>query len=215
MEPPNGLPFTNEQLKEAGLLGEEPSLFALQCLNDHKKPLSSPVSPTLSDASTPSSTLPIASNTTAVAPYELSDWERTTYYHGISRDPPKLIYRSDLLDNPFPKPVGSHHHLPTKSIHGVFGTPLNPVWRTVGPQICGILKARKICFSSIDTARFVTHGEDNKDSLGPIVIWISAPPNTATAKDAHDASQDILAILESNGVKGAVVEWCEGVVVWA
>ncbi|KAI5992793.1 hypothetical protein EDD15DRAFT_977080 [Pisolithus albus] len=174
---------------------EHPNLTTLTDLNDHYKPLSSPVSPT-----------------TAVAPYDLSDWERTTYYHGISRDPPKLIYRSDLLDNPFPKPVGSHHHLPTKSIHGVFGTPLNPVWHTVGPQICGVLKARNIRFSSIDTARFVTHGEDNKDSLGPIVIWISAPPNTA-AKDAHDASQDILAILESNGVKGAVVEWCEGVVV--
>ncbi|KIK15013.1 hypothetical protein PISMIDRAFT_687535 [Pisolithus microcarpus 441] len=232
MEPLNGLPFTNEQLKEAGLLGEgvsqsvkrvlkmmaehpgliEPSLFALQCLNSNYKSLSSPASPTLGDASTASSTLPIASNTTAVAPNGLSDQERTTYYHGISPDPPELLYRSDFPDNPFSKPVG-RFHLPTKSVHGVFGTPLNPVWHTVRPQICNILKARKIRYSSINTVHFVTHGEDNMDSLGPIVIWISVYPNTTTAKDAHDASADILAILEANGVKGAVVEWCEAVVV--
>ncbi|KAI6094175.1 hypothetical protein EDD17DRAFT_1592214 [Pisolithus thermaeus] len=234
MDPPNGLPFTNEQLDEAGLLGEgvseraaqamktmaerpdllNLSLFALQCMNSPRKSISPPVSPTLSDASTALSTPPIALNTTAVDPYSPSDWERTTYYHGICSDPPKLLYRSDLLDNPFPKPVGRHGHLPTKkSMRGVYATPLNPVWHTVGPQICDILKTRKIRFSGIDTARFVTHREDNKDSLGPVVIWISTYPNTTTAKDPHDASIDILALLEANGVKGVVVEWWEAVVV--
>jgi hypothetical protein len=62
------------------------------------------------------------------------------------------------------------------------------------------------------TARFVTHGEDGKDTLGPVVIWISTHPTTTTAENAHDASPDILALLKANGVEGAVVEWYEGVV---
>ncbi|KAH7887054.1 hypothetical protein F5I97DRAFT_1936606 [Phlebopus sp. FC_14] len=111
----------------------------------------------------------------------------TTYYHGISPDPPELLYRSDLLSNPFPKPVGRLHHLPTKTVYGVFNTSLNAVWDTVAPQIRDLLKDRKIRYSAIQTARFVTHGEDKKDSLGPV--------------NAHDASPDILALLEANGVE--------------
>ncbi|EPT03229.1 hypothetical protein FOMPIDRAFT_1116699, partial [Fomitopsis schrenkii] len=37
-------------------------------------------------------------------------------------------------------------------------------------------------------------------------------PTSTTAKDAHLASRDILALLEDNGVYGAVVEWFEGTV---
>lgn len=73
------------------------------------------------------------------------------------------------------------------------------------------MKNRKIRYSAIQTARFVTHGED-RDSLGPVVIWIATYPTTTTAKNAHDASPTILALLEANGVEGAVVEWYEGAV---
>jgi len=31
------------------------------------------------------------STATAVAPYHVSDYERITYYHGISLDPPELL----------------------------------------------------------------------------------------------------------------------------
>ena len=108
--------------------------------------------------------------------------------------------------------MGRHHHLPTKTVYGIFNTPLNAVWDTVAPQIRDLLKARKIRYSAIQTARFVTHGEDKKDSMGPVVIWIATYPTTTTAKNAHDASPDILALLEANEVKGAVVEWYEGAV---
>ena len=142
----------------------------------------------------------------------LSDWERTNYYNGISSDPPELLYRSDLFENPFPIPKGRFPHLRTKTVHGVFNTPLNAVWGTVAPQIRQLLKARNIRYSVIHTARFVTHGEDGKDTLGPIVIWIATHPGTTTAENAHDASPGILALLEANGVEGAVVEWYEGAV---
>ncbi|EIW74718.1 hypothetical protein CONPUDRAFT_170052 [Coniophora puteana RWD-64-598 SS2] len=154
----------------------------------------------------------IAPDATAVVQYALSDWERTNYYNGISGDPPELLYRSDLLENPFPIPKGRHPHLPTKTVHGVFNTPLNAVWDTVAPQICESLKARNIRYSVITTARFVTHGEDGNDTMGPVVIWIATHPTTTTAENAHDASPDIIALLKANGVEGAVVEWYEGAV---
>ena len=191
------------------------SLFALECMNysGHHKSVISPASLTLSEASSSLSAQSIATNSTTVSPYIISDWERTTYYHGISPNHPELLYRSDLLENPFPIPRGRHPHLPTKTVYGVFNTPLNAVWDSVAPQICQHLKTRKIRYSAVKTARFVTHGEDGKDTIGPVVIWISVHPTTTTAENAHDISPDILAILEANGVKGAVIEWYEGAVV--
>ncbi|KAH9995930.1 hypothetical protein BJV74DRAFT_829067 [Russula compacta] len=71
---------------------------------------------------------------TAVAPYSISEYERRTYYQGISLDPPELLYRSDLLDNPFPHPKGRYFPTPTKTVHGVFNTQLNKVWSDRGAQ---------------------------------------------------------------------------------
>ncbi|KAH9081743.1 hypothetical protein EDB83DRAFT_2334483 [Lactarius deliciosus] len=234
MDSPETFPFSDKELDEAGLRGEgvstlaiqtmttmmkypellsDLSLFTLQCINhsgDYKS-LSSPASPALSEASYLSHS--IASDAIAVSPYDISEWEKTTYYHGISLDPPELLYRSDLLQKPFPIPKGRHRSLRTKTVYGVFNTPLNAVWDIVAPQIRDLLVKRKIRYSAIQTARFVTHGEDGKDTLGPIVIWIATHPTTTTAENAHDASPDILALLKDNGVEGAVVEWFEGAVV--
>ncbi|KAI0254466.1 hypothetical protein BJV78DRAFT_1152216 [Lactifluus subvellereus] len=174
------------------------SLFTLECINysGHHKSLSSPASPTLSDTSSSFSALTTAPDATAVSPYVLSNWERTTYYNGISPDHPELLYRSDLLENSFPIPKARHSHLPTKTVYGVFNTSLNAVWDTVAPRICEFLKALKIRYSAIKAARFVTHDEGGKRTLS----------------NAHDASPGILALLKDNGVEGAVVEWYEGAV---
>ena len=197
----------------------------LECVNSESshhdcdsefESLSSPASPThTSETSSSLSALTIASDATAVSrlsPYVPSDWERTTYYNGISPDHPELLYRSDLLENSFPIPKGRFPHLPTKTAYGVFSTPLNPVWDIVAPQICELLKASKICYSAINAARFVTHGEDGRDTLGPVVIWIATHPTTTTAENSHAASLGILTLLKDNGVKDVVVEWYEGTV---
>ncbi|KAG6887384.1 hypothetical protein C0995_015686 [Termitomyces sp. Mi166 len=225
MNAPKTFPYTDEELDAAGLRGEgvsqlviqtletmrehpellDLSLFTLECLNYPDRRKSS-----VSLASSASSYLSTVS--TAVSPYVISDWERTMYYHGISLDYPDLLYRSDLLENPFPIPKGRFPHTPTKTVYGVFNTPLNAVWDTVAPQIRQLLKTRKIRYSAIKAARFVAHGEDDKDTIGPVVIWISTHPTTTTAENAYDASQDILALLEANGVESVVVEWYEGTV---
>ncbi|KAG8752416.1 hypothetical protein FRC11_008374 [Ceratobasidium sp. 423] len=169
--------------------------------------LSSPIPPTLSDRSTAFS----ASTVTMVSTqYNLTEFEKLTYYHGVSVDPPELLYRSDWLENPFPRPTGRIQYIPTKSAYGVFNTPLNPIRHTAAPKIRDELKGRKIRYSGIHAARFVTHGEGREGTLGPVVIWIATYPGSTTADDAHFASPDILALLRANGVQGAVVEWFEG-----
>ena len=177
-----------------------------------------PGHPALSDVTMASnvSALTIASDATAVSVYGPDEYERTSYYNGITGDGdhPDLVYRSDFLTTPFPKPVGRHAHIPVKSLRGVFDTPLNGVWDAVGPQIRDLIKARKINWSSIDPARFFTHaplGEEAKGSLGPVVIWVGVTPGSTSADTAHEVSQEILTLLRKNGVDGAVVEWREAV----
>ncbi|KAI1794500.1 hypothetical protein LXA43DRAFT_107496 [Ganoderma leucocontextum] len=243
MSPPT-FPFTEAQLNNAGLLGEgvsesaaqavqtmkehpellKPSLFALECINiqghQYKDPRSPrlPSSPTLSDSSMTSnfSARTFASEATVVSEHGPDPYERASYYNGITGDSdhPELVYRSDSLTTPFPKPVGRFSHIPVKSLRGVFGTPLNQVWGAVLPQIRDIIKARKIQWSSIDPARFFTHGppgEEEKGSLGPVVIWIGVLPGSTSPDTAYDVSQEILALLRKNGVEGVVVEWREAV----
>ncbi|CAE6503072.1 unnamed protein product [Rhizoctonia solani] len=149
-------------------------------------------------------------NATTAEPYVISDYERVAYYRGISSEPPELLYRSDLCENPFPVLEGRFPHPLTKTVHGVFNTALNPIWDTVAPQICTLLENLGIRYSVVKAARFVTHGQDDRDTLGPIVIWIATHPTTTTAKDAYHASPPILNLLKTNGVEGVVVEWYEG-----
>jgi len=117
----------------------------------------------------------------------------TRDYNGITGDGdhPELVYRSDFLTAPFPKPVGRHAHIPVKSLRGVFDTPLNSVWGTVGPRIRDLIKVHKIHWSSVDPARFFTHappGEEAKGSLGSVVIWIGVIPGSTSSDTAHHVS---------------------------
>lgn len=149
---------------------------------------------------------------TMVSQYDPSEWEKANYYHGVSSHPPELLYRSNYLSNPFPHPKGRFHHISPKTAHGVYNTRLNNFWHMVAPKIRDNLKSRKIRYSAIQAARFSTHGEDGKDVLGPVVIWIAVHPNSTTAEDAHSVSGRILNLLEANRVDGVVVEWIEGTV---
>ncbi|KAF8606171.1 hypothetical protein BDV93DRAFT_537141 [Ceratobasidium sp. AG-I] len=187
------------------------SLFALGCANLHPGSPRLPGSPCPNDSSMMSST-----DATAVYKYAPGEYERMSYYNGITGDDdhPILVYRSNYLTEPFPRPSGRHAHLPVKSLRGVFDTPLNGVWKTVGPAIRDIIKAHRIRYCSIDPARFFTDGppgEEAKGSLGPVVIWVGVLPESTSADAAHEVSQEILALLPKHGVEDAVVEWREAV----
>jgi hypothetical protein len=78
---------------------------------DTTQPPASPTSPTfptspfLSEAETLYSELNNDSDPrTVVAPDLISKYEMNFWYHGVSGNPPKLMWRSDLETNPFPIP---------------------------------------------------------------------------------------------------------------
>lgn len=169
-----------------------------------------PSSLALSDVTMVSS-LSILSDATAASVHGPDMYERTSYYNGITGDSdhPDLVYRSDFLTTPIPNPVSRHTSLPIKSLHGVFNTPLNGVWDTVGPQNCDLIKAWKINWSSIDPACFFTHaplGEEVKGSLGPVVIWVGVILGSTSADTTHEVSKEILTLLQKNGVDSTVME---------
>ncbi|QRV97300.1 transmembrane protein [Ceratobasidium sp. AG-Ba] len=206
--------LSDDDLANAGLPGDgecfanraQLTLFMLECQNlASRRPDDPPPWAPFSQ---------ISSASDPVAPHLVSEFERINYWHGISFDPPELLYRSDLESNPFPVPVlapGTHWFtIPAKTAEGVFETPLNAVWHVVAPMIVALLKKRGIKYSALKTARFSTRDEDGKKTLGPIVIWIATHPKTTSAESARDASPDILHILEEHGVQNAVVEWYEG-----
>ncbi|KAI0640553.1 hypothetical protein C8Q79DRAFT_1107188 [Trametes meyenii] len=68
-----------------------------------------------------------------------------------------------------------HLNIPTKTAHGVFGTPLNAVWDTVAPQILESMKARGLEYSALKTVRFSTV-EDGKEEIYSPVVGLDGPP---------------------------------------
>jgi len=153
---------------------------------------------------------------TVVAPDLISKYEMNFWYHGVSGDPPKLLWRSDLETNPFPTPPpgANFFKIPTKTAHGVFNTPLNEVWDDiVAPQILASMKARGLKYSALKTARFSTDEDGEGDTFGPIVLWIAVRPNTTNARAVRDATPDILQILADVQITGVVVEWYQASVV--
>lgn len=176
----------------------------------------SPTSPTIGEVETLYSQLGNDSDAhTVVAPDLISKYEMNFWYHGISDDPPKLMWRSDLETNPFPipPPGARFFEIPEKTVHGVFNTPLNTVWDTVAPQILASMKARGLIYSALQTARFstVVHGEE--ETFGPVVVWIAVRPDTTNARAVRDATPDILHILADAKITDVVVEWYEASVV--
>ena len=192
--------------------------FAVDCLNRKyatpAAPQDPPVSPTVSDADTLFSQLSKESDAfTVVAPDLISKFESNFWYHGISGNPPELLWRSDLETNPFPHPPpgARFFKVPTKTAYGVFNTPLNKVWDNVAPKINASMKDHGITYSALKTARFSTleDGEE-EETVGPVVVWIAVRPKTTKAGAVRDATPDILRILADANVHDVVVEWYEG-----
>ena len=172
----------------------------------------SPASPTISEAETLYSQLSNDLDALTVAPDLISKYEKNFWYHGISGDPPKLMWRSDLETNPFPiPPPGTRFFkIPTKTAHGVFCTPLNDVWDIVAPQILASMKTHGLQYSALKTARFSTVEDGKEETFGPVVVWIAVRPNTTDAGAVRDATPDILHILANAHITDVVVEWYEG-----
>jgi len=181
----------------------------------NRKGRTSPGSLTPSDASqrSPLTLLSQDSGTAVVSLRSVSDYEKISYSKGVTDDGehPDLLYRAGSANYPWIPPTGRHADRPTKPLRGVYGTPLNPVWSTISPRVCDLVRSVVKTSYSIGPARFVTHAENGEETLGPVVIWVGVCPNSTSANTARNVSHDILGLLEQNGVKGVEVEWHEAV----
>lgn len=188
--------------------------FMVDCLRRSTIQAEVPASPTLEDPETLFSRISDESDPyTAVPPDLVSPYEKKFWYHGISTDPPQLMWRSNIETDPFliPTPGARFSEIPRKTVHGVFNTPLNALWHDpVAPRVKAALKAHGLVYSSIQLARFATEKDGQAGPAGPVVIWISVPPQTTSAAAVRDATPDILQILADLDITDVVVEWYEG-----
>ncbi|CUA73609.1 hypothetical protein RSOLAG22IIIB_10910 [Rhizoctonia solani] len=149
------------------------------------------------------------------APHLIPKFERVHFWHGVSDDPPHLVWRTDFTTNPYvlPAPGGPRYFkFPVKTAEGVFNTALNPIWHTVAPLIIELFEGNGIRYSSLKGVRFATYDDEMKKTLSPITLWIATQPGTTTPQQCRDISPAVLRILEDNGVKGVVIEWYEAAV---
>ncbi|KAJ3530517.1 hypothetical protein NMY22_g8541 [Coprinellus aureogranulatus] len=241
MSDPSGRPsYTDEELKAAGISMEDdspaaslvellrkhpevarPSLSALQRMNeDHNRRQNhEQLEECWAPAPTTSTRPPLEPDATRAepasdSPYAPSEYERVWYYYGISGKQggqPELIYRSDFLTTPFPKPRGESTTIPFKLVRCSLGTPLGRIWNgDAGLLVISLLKEKQVKWRTLNAVRFRTQLEESDDegTTGPAVVWIGVKPGSISADRAHDVSQYILAHLLERGVDDAVVEWC-------
>ena len=85
-----------------------------------------------------------------VSAYAVTDYERTSYYNGTTDEGehPNLLYRTGSAKYLWIQSKGRHPYQPTKSLRGVYRTPLNDVWSTVGPQVRELTKDLLLVHSS-------------------------------------------------------------------
>ncbi|KAG8729944.1 hypothetical protein FRC10_003284 [Ceratobasidium sp. 414] len=133
------------------------------------------------------------------------------YYSGISPTPPKLVYRTGNSKMPWVKPTGLESYRKLKQARGVFGHKLNLIWDAVGPLVRDLLNARKVAWTSIDVARFITDGDGDEEIRGPVVIWVGVRPDSLQGEDAFNAGNDILHLLASFDVDDVEVEYRESI----
>jgi hypothetical protein len=94
----------------------------------------------------------------------------------------------------------------------VFGHKLNYVWNEqVGPMVKDMLNSHKVSWTSIDVARFLSDGEDDKKIPGPVVIWVGVRPDSLQANDASGPSNHILVLLAGFDIHDVEVEYRESV----
>ncbi|KAH7890436.1 hypothetical protein F5I97DRAFT_1922768 [Phlebopus sp. FC_14] len=134
----------------------------------------------------------------SVPPYAISKFEATFYYAGISRSPPKLVYRTSK--DPFVMPKGPEAYRRLKYLYPVYDHELGDKWEDVCPKVRDLLDKQQVRFSTIDLVRFRTvPNQQTPDVISPVVIWVGVLPDSLAGEDAFNSANAILALLEDEG----------------
>ena len=143
-------------------------------------------------------------------PDTISKVEATLYYAGISRSPPKLVYRT--LKDPFVMPKEPEAYRRLKYLCPVYGHKLGDKWEDVCLKIRDLLDKEKVRFSTIDVVRFRTVPDQQiPAATSPVVIWIGVIPDSLADGDARKSANAILALLEDEGIIDVDIEFRESV----
>lgn len=144
------------------------------------------------------------------APYVVSHVEATFYYAGISRSPPKLVYRTSK--DPFVMPKGPEAYRRLKYLYPVYDHELGNKWKDISSKIRDLLDKQQVRFSTIDLVRFRTVSEYHTPAvISPVVIWVGVLPDSLVGEDAFNSANAILALLKGEGVTDVDIEFRESV----
>lgn len=146
----------------------------------------------------------------AKSPRVISQFEATLYYAGISRSPPKLVYRTSK--DAFTMPKGPEAYRRLKRLCPVYDHKLGDKWEDVRPKIRDLLDKQQVRFSTIDVVRFRTVPDHQTlDVISPVVIWIGVFPDSLAGEDAFNSANAILALLEDEDIIAVDIEFRESV----
>ena len=132
-------------------------------------------------------------------PYVISKVEATFYYAGISRSPPKLVYRTSK--DPFVMPKGPEAYRPLRYLYPVYDHKLGDKREDVRPKVRDLLDKQQVRFLTIDLVRFRTVSDQQLPAvISPVVIWVGILPDSLAGEDVFNSPNAILALVEDKGI---------------
>ncbi|KDN45714.1 hypothetical protein RSAG8_04798, partial [Rhizoctonia solani AG-8 WAC10335] len=138
--------------------------------------------------------------------------EARSYYAGIPSSP-TLVYRTGPAWTP---PSGPEAYRRLKELCPVYNHPMMGIWdklsEELSEEVVALLDAHTIRFTSVDVVKFKMVEVDDehlggKTDVGPVTIWIGVLPDSTSATAAHDAAQEILALLAKNQITDVEVDF--------
>ncbi|KAF8334953.1 uncharacterized protein EI90DRAFT_3120831 [Cantharellus anzutake] len=157
-------------------------------------------------------------------PLAVSNAEAQSYYAGLHSEP-TLLYRTSKKQWSPPSGPEAQRHL--KELREVFTHPITKVWNhDLAWKVVKVMDAHTIRFTTIDVVRFKEvgvdeapeDGEEDEDDetveakkpvAGPVTIWIGVFPEFTSATAAHNAAQNVLALLSDYQVTDVDIEYRE------
>ncbi|KAF9649940.1 hypothetical protein BDM02DRAFT_3128052 [Thelephora ganbajun] len=131
------------------------------------------------------------------------------------------------------KPIGPEGWCRLKELCEVFTHAITKVWNDdLAWKVVDIMDAHEIRFTTIDVVRFKEVGVDEapedeedvegeeededeetveakKPVIGPVTIWVGVFPESTSATAAHNAAQDVLALLKDYQITDVDIEYRE------
>ncbi|KAG8824813.1 hypothetical protein FRC17_009021, partial [Serendipita sp. 399] len=161
---------------------------------------------------------PFSTTTTHIDdPHAVSIAEAQSFYAGLPSNP-VLVYRSDIQTNKWSPPSGPEAHRRKKQLFPVFNHPIVNSWNNdLGWKVVALLDARAVHFTSVDVVRFELVEVDEDEEIakearvGPVTLWIGVFADWTPPTLAHEAAQDVLALLEKYSITDVSVHFRESI----